>query len=119
MSKKKKKRAAGTVSKEISEKDIEFEMILQFAGWICLIALVGFLGVWGLFDYILEIIEIELNNIIYAYLLFTGTSCAFCFALETKVKKERDKKKQFFVDWMITEFFLCMFAIFSVAVYQW
>ncbi|MGV9199105.1 MAG: hypothetical protein ACOC4M_09715, partial [Promethearchaeia archaeon] len=75
--------------------------------------------VWGLFDYVLKIIEIELNQMIYAYVLFIGTSCAFCFALESKVKKEREKKKQFFIDWLLTEFFLCMFAIFSVAVYQW
>lgn len=119
MSSKKKKRASGRASTGISEKDIEFEMILQFAGWIFLIVLAGFFGIWGLFDYALNIIEIEINQMIFAYVLFTGTSCAFCFGLETKIKKERDKKKQFFVDWLLTEFFLCMFAIFSVAIYQW
>jgi hypothetical protein len=44
---------------------------------------------------------------------------AFSFGLASKIRKNRDKKKEIFVNWMIAEFIVCMFAIFSIAVYQW
>lgn len=118
MSKIKKKpidRSTTTISKE----EIAFEKSIQFCGWMFLIALSIFLAYYGIFDVILETIEIEITAMLYSYVIFTGTSSALCFALSTKIRKNRDKKKEIFIDWIIAEFLFCMFAIFSVAIYQW
>ncbi|UCD02098.1 MAG: hypothetical protein JSV23_03525 [Promethearchaeota archaeon] len=103
----------------ISELDVKFEKIIQFSGWIFLLALVGFMGAWILFDFILEIIDLELSAMTFTFIVFTGTNSAISFALATKIKNNRDKKKQFFQDWLLGEFLFCMLAIFAVAVYQW
>lgn len=117
MSKIKKKRTSGPSS--ISELDIKFEKIIQFSGWMYLLALGGFMGAWVLFDFILEIFELELSAWTYAFIIFTGTNSAISFALSTKIKNNRDKKKEFFRDWLLGEFIFSMLAIFAVAVYVW
>ena len=117
MSKRKKPidRATTTISKE----EIIFEKAIQYSGWFFLIALSVFLGYWGIFDALLETMEINIDQMLFSYILFNGVSMAFSFALSTKIRKNRDKKREIFLDWIIAEFFICMFAIFSVAVYQW
>ena len=103
----------------ISKEEIMLEKAIQYSGWFFLIAVSIFLGYWGIFDALLETIEVNINQMLFSYILFNGTSMAFSFALSTKIRKNRDKKKGIFVDWIIAEFMLGMFAIFSVAVYQW
>jgi hypothetical protein len=117
MSKIKKKRSVGPST--ISELDIKFEKIIQFSGWLFLFALVGFLGAWVLLDLILEMIDLEISVMTFAFIIFTGTNSAISFGLATKIKNNRDKKKQFFHDWLLGEFLFCMLAIFSIAAYQW
>ena len=114
-----KKKTLDRSTTTISKRDIAFEKSIYFCGWMFLIAVGVFLIYYGIFDYALETIEIEITAMLFSYMLFTGTSSALCFALSTKIGKNRDKKKEIFIDWIIAEFLLCMFAIFSVAVYQW
>jgi hypothetical protein len=117
MSKIKKKRFESPST--ISELDIKFEKIIQFSGWLFLFALVGFLGAWVLLDIILEIIDLEISVMTFTFIIFTGTNSAISFGLATKIKNNRDKKKQFFHDWLLGEFLFSMLAIFSIAAYQW
>lgn len=114
-----KKKPVDRSTTTISKKDIAFEKLIQFCAWMFLISLSIFLAYYGIFDVILEEIEIEITIMLFSYALFTGTSSALCFALSTKIRKNRDRKKEIFIDWIIAEFLFCMFAIFSVAVYQW
>ena len=114
-----KKKTDDRSTTTISKKDIALEKSIQFCAWMFLISLSIFLVYYGIFDVILEEIDIEITAMLYSYSLFTGTSSALCFALSTKIRKNRDRKKEIFIDWMIAEFIFCMFAIFSVAVYQW
>lgn len=114
-----KKKIADRPSTTITEADIIFEKTIQFCGWIFLIISLGFLGFWGLFHYLLKIIEIEINISAFSFIIFSGISSAISFALSSVIKKNRDKKKSIFVDWIIAEFLFCMFAIFTVAAYQW
>ena len=118
MSKVKKKRIDRSTT-TISKKDINFEKILQFSAWFFLIACSGVLAYWALFDVILDRMVIHIGAMYFTYILFTGTSAALCFALVTKIRKNRDKKKEIMIDWLIAEFLFCMFAIFAVAIYQW
>lgn len=118
MSKVKKKAVDHSTTVDL-KKDIAFEKLIYFCGWMFLISLCIFLFYYAVFDYILETVEIEITAMIFSYALFTGTSSLFCFALSTFIRKNRDRKKEIFIDWLISEFLLCMFAIFSVAVYQW
>ncbi|MFX1339630.1 MAG: hypothetical protein ACFFDK_13540 [Promethearchaeota archaeon] len=117
MSKIKKKRTASL--SPISELDLKFEKIIQFSGWIFLLALIGFFGAWFLLDGVLNMIDLELGAITFAIIVFIGTNIAISFALASKIKNNRDNKKQLFLDWLIGEFIFCMFAIFTVAAYQW
>ncbi|MFX1501127.1 MAG: hypothetical protein ACFFDH_09220 [Promethearchaeota archaeon] len=117
MSKVKKKRVEGPST--VSELDIRFEKIIQFSGWLFLFALLGFLGAWVLLDAILKMIDLQISVITFTFIIFTGTNSAISFALATKIKNNRDKKKQFFHDWLLGEFLFCMFTIFSIAAYQW
>lgn len=103
--------------KTLSELDIKFEKIVQFSGWIFLFALGGFMGGWAVLDTILEIIN--LNAMTFSFIIFTGTNSAVSFGVASKIKNDRTKKREFFLDWLIGEFLLCMFAIFAVAAYQW
>lgn len=102
----------------ISETDIKFEKIIQFSGWIFLLVLAGFLGGWALLD-LLNIYELHLEAMSFALIVFTAVSSAFCFGLVTRIKNNRDQKRELFLDWMLAEFLFCMFAIFAIAVYQW
>ncbi|KKM99722.1 hypothetical protein LCGC14_1145060 [marine sediment metagenome] len=117
MSKFKKTRSEHLPS--ISELDIQLEKIIQFSGWIFLFALMGFMGAWILFDNILNIIKFELSAMTFSIIIFTGINAAISFGLATKIKNNREKKKEFFLDWLLGEFLICMFTIFSVAIYQW
>ncbi|MHA2391041.1 MAG: hypothetical protein ACXAEX_03655 [Promethearchaeota archaeon] len=105
--------------KTISELDVKFEKIIQFSGWIFLLALGGIMGGWFLLDNVLEIISLDLDAILFSLIIFTGTNSAVSFGVSTKIKNNRDKKKGYFHDWLIGEFLLCMIAIFTVAAYQW
>ncbi|MFX0047360.1 MAG: hypothetical protein ACFE8G_04245 [Candidatus Hermodarchaeota archaeon] len=117
MSKVKKKptRLPGGLSKE----EVVFEKVIQFSGWIFLIALLIFLSVYFIFDSILDIIKLDLNAPTFSLLIFTGTNSAISFALAALVKKNRDQKKKMYIDWLLGEFIICIISIFIVAVYQW
>jgi hypothetical protein len=117
MSKVKKKQIER--QKAISEADIKFEKIIRFSGWIFILALGAILGGWLVLDNVLNIIELDLNAMTFSLIIFTGTNSAISFGLASKIKSNRDKKKQFFLDWLIGEFLFCMVAIFAVAAYQW
>jgi hypothetical protein len=116
---KSKKKSEDRSTTTISKKDIAFEKSIQFCAWMFLISLSIFLIYYGIFDVILEEVDIEITAMLFSYTLFTGTSSALCFALSTKIRRNRDRKREIFIDWIIAEFLFCMFAIFSVAVYQW
>lgn len=117
MSKVKKKptRSSGGLSQE----EIVFEKVLNFSGWIFLIALLSILSVFFIFDGILDLIEVQLNAATFTLVIFTGTNAAINFALATRVKKNRDQKRKLFIDWLLGEFLFCAIAIFVVAAYQW
>ena len=104
---------------EISELDIKFQKIIQFSGWLFLFTLIGFMGAWILFDYILALISLELTAMTFTFIIFTGTNSAISFALAAKIKENKENKQRFFHDWLLGEFLFCMFAIFAVAAYQW
>jgi len=114
-----KKKPIDRSTTTVTKKDINFEKILQFAGLFFLIAFSWFIVYWIFFDVILNKEEIVTGRMHVAYLIFTAYSAVFCFALTTKTKKNRDRKKSIFVDWLIAEFFFCVFAIFVVAIYIW
>ncbi len=103
----------------ISDLDIIFEKIIQFSGWLFLLVLVGFMGAWIFFDTVLKIVDLELTAMTYSFIIFIGTNSAISFALATKIKNNRDKKKQFFHDWLLGEFMFCMLTVFAIAIYQW
>lgn len=84
-----------------------------------LFALGAFMGGWFLLDMALEIIDLNLNAMTFSFIIFTGTNSAVSFALASKIKNDRTKKREILLDWLIGEFFLSMFAIFAVAAYQW
>ncbi|MFX1376857.1 MAG: hypothetical protein ACFFA0_13700 [Promethearchaeota archaeon] len=105
--------------KVLSKLDIKFEKIIQFSGWMFLFALGGFLGGWFLLDNILEIFDLSLNAMTFSFVIFTGTNAAVSFGLASKIRNDRTRKREFFLDWLVGEFLFCMFAIFTVAAYQW
>ncbi len=108
-----------TRKRAISEIDIKFEKIIQFSGWMFLLALGVFMGGWVLLDDILNILSLNLDAMSFSLIIFTGTNSAVSFGLASKIKGNPNKKRSFFLDWLLGEFFLCMFAIFAVAAYQW
>jgi hypothetical protein len=103
----------------ISEIDIKFEKIIQFSGWIFLLGLGAFMGGWVILDDIFNIVTLSLNEATFSFIIFMGTNSAVSFGLATKIKKNPEKKKSFYLDWLLGEFLLCMIAIFAVAAYQW
>jgi hypothetical protein len=116
MSKIKKKK---DYESKISTEDIKFEKIIQFSGYMFLIALLLFMGAWVLLDFLLNIIDIELNASTYAIILFTGINSAISLGVASKIKSNRDEKKKLYFDWLIGVFLISMMAIFAVSVYQW
>ncbi|TFF63430.1 MAG: hypothetical protein EU521_01740 [Promethearchaeota archaeon] len=117
MSKVKKKKTI--YDSKITKEDIKFEKIIQFSGYIFLIALILFVGAWILLDLLLNVIEIELNASSYAIILFTGINSAMSFGLASKISEDRKEKKKLYFDWLIGVFLISMMAIFAVSVYQW
>ncbi len=117
MSKIKKKRSEDLTI--ISDLDVKFEKIIQFSGWLFLLVLGGFMGAWIFLDTVLKIVDLELTAMTYSFIIFIGTNSAISFALATKIKNNRDKKKQFFYDWLLGEFMFCMLTVFAIAIYQW
>ncbi len=103
------------------ETDVRFERSIEISGWFFLIAIIGFLGLWIIFDFLLDVsmIDFEANVYSFTYIVFTGTSSAFAFSVSWNIKSNREKKKQIFFDWLLGEFLLCLFAIFALAIYQW
>jgi len=104
--------------RSISKEDMILEKIMQFSGWIFLLVLGIFLGIWGFLD-LIDISEIKLEAVTFTFIIFTGTSSALSFGLATRIKNNRDKKKEIIIDWMLGEFLFSMFAIFAIAAYQW
>ena len=103
------------------EEDIKFEKMINYSGWIFLFALIAFLFSWFVLDAIINIpfIDFEENVLTFSFIVFTATASAFSFGLAASIKKNRDKKKQLFTDWIIAIFLFSMFAIFALAAYQW
>jgi hypothetical protein len=116
MSKIKKKK---DYESKISREDIKFEKIIQFSGYMFLIALILFMGAWILLDFLLNIIDIELNASSYTIILFTGINSAISLGVASKIKDNRDEKKKLYFDWLIGVFLVSMMAIFAVCAYQW
>ncbi|MFX1378513.1 MAG: hypothetical protein ACFFA4_05430 [Promethearchaeota archaeon] len=104
---------------KVSELDMNFKKILQFSGWFFLLGLLGFLGGWLVLDNILDIINLNLDVVEFSIIIFTGTNSAISFALASKIKNNLEKKRQYFLDWLLAEFLFCMLAIFTIAAYQW
>jgi len=100
----------------LSEEEVKFEKIIQFSGWIFLIALISLMGTFIIFD---SVFELELNASIFTLIIFFGTNSAISFGLATRIRKNRDQKKKLYFDWLMGEFLLGIIAIFAVAVYQW
>ncbi len=117
MSKVKKKKLRPR-KKHVEEEEPPLIKIVRIAGWFFLIIVGVILGTWGLFDAALELIELKLDAISFSFIIFTGTSSALCFGLETKMKNNIFAIRQLFLDWILGEFIFCLFAIFTVAVYQ-
>ena len=117
MSKVRKKQI--TRKRAISELDIKFEKIIQFSGWMFLLVLGAFMAGWVLIDDILNILRLNLDAMNFSFIIFIGTNSAVSFGVASKIRGNPDKKRGFFLDWLLGEFLLCMFAIFAVAAYQW
>ena len=64
-------------------------------------------------------IDIELTRPVFAYILYMGSNAALSFGMAASINKNLDKKKEIFLDWLIAQFLFSMFAILSLAVYQW
>jgi len=103
----------------LSHEEIVFEKIMHFSGWIFFIALLLILSAFFIFDSLLDLIELKLNSSTFTLIIFTGTNAAISFAVATRVKKNRDKKKSIFIDWLSGEFIFCIIAIAVIAAYQW
>ena len=117
MSKIKKKRFVD--QKGISDLNLRFAKIFQFSGWFFLLIIGGFMAAWILLDTVLDIISLDITGMTFPFIIFTGTNSAISFALATKIKNSGDKKRQYFLDWLLGEFIFCMFTVFAVAAYQW
>jgi len=103
----------------LSEEEVKFEKIIQFSGWIFLIALIILMGALIILDSVLGLIVLELNASTFTLIIFFGTNSAISFGLATRIKKNRDQKKILYFDWLMGEFLLGIIAIIAVAVYQW
>ena len=103
----------------LSQEEIVFEKVIQFSGWMFLIALLMFLSAFFVFDMILDLIELTLNASTFTLIIFTGTNAAISFALATRVKKNRDQKRKLFSVLKFGQFIFCLVAVFVVAAYQW
>jgi len=117
MSKVKKKKTSPDT--ELSQKDVRLEKTIQFTGWFFLLAIILFMGFWVLFDTILDWIDIVLDASAYAFIVYTVTNAAVCFAIATYIKNHRENKRKIYHDWILGELFFTILAIFAVAVYQW
>ncbi|TXT58982.1 MAG: conserved membrane protein of unknown function [Promethearchaeota archaeon] len=113
-----KRKKAPKKKEGISEKQIVFERSLQISGWFFLITLGIFMLIYALFDMLLEIVQIEVNAVVFAFVIFMATSAAFSFGLVSSIRKNRENTSKIFYDWLIGEFLFCMFVIFAVAIYQ-
>jgi hypothetical protein len=103
----------------LSQEEIVFEKVINFSGWMFLIALLIILSAFFIFDMILDLIELPLNASTFTLLIFTGTNAAISFGLATRVKKNRDQKRKLFLDWLLGQFIFCIIAVFVIAAYQW
>lgn len=101
------------------KEEIFFEKIIQFTGWIFLLVVLIFLGIWVIFDFILGIIDLVVGTEVFVFILFMGINSGLSFGLTAVIKNNRDQKKTFFLDWLFGEFLLGIFTIFSIAAYQW
>ena len=83
--------------KTISELDVKFEKIMQFSGWMFLLALGAIMGGWFLLDNILGIISLDLDAMLFSLIIFTGTNSAVSFGVSSKIKNNRDKKREYYL----------------------
>jgi len=118
MSKVKKKSIYQQTS--LSEIDVRLEKIINILGLIFFIISITVLGTILLFDFFdIAEMEISLTRISFAFMIFTGVSSALSFGLSSLMKKQRDKKRSIFLDWLLSELLLCFFAICTIGAYQW
>ena len=74
--------------------DLKFEKIMQFSGWIFLLILLGFMGAWVLFEFVLDIIELSTSVSVFTLVIFMGINAAVSFGLATKINNNMDQKKE-------------------------
>jgi len=122
----KKERKKPTVISEFSESDTKFFRIIQFTGWVSLLiggAILILLLYLAFIDENNQIsiagIEIGISRTLVTIMIFSITTTIFCFGTVDLLKKDISKKKQYFASWLIGEFLLAIFGIFSLAAYQW
>ncbi len=124
MSKKEKKKPSALP--EIPDLDKKFLSIIQFTGWISLL-IGGALLVLNLYlafideNHMITIgdIEIGITRTSVIIMIFSITTTVFCFGVVDLLRRDLSKKKQYFMSWLIGEFLLAIFGVFSLAVYQW
>ncbi len=122
----KKERKKPTAKPEFSDSDAEFLRIFQFTGWISFLigGVILILLLYLAFideNNVITIagIEIGINRTLVSLMIFSITTTIFCFGTVDLLKKDISKKKQYFISWLIGEFLLAIFGIFSLAAYQW
>ena len=103
----------------ISALDTNFIKVIQFSGWLFLLGLFGFIGGWLILDNVLHIINLEFDAAEFSIIIFIGTNAGVSFGLASKMKNNQEKKRQYFLDWLLAEFIFCMLAVFAIAAYQW
>lgn len=124
MSKKEKKKPSALP--ELPDLDKKFLTIIQFTGWISLL-IGGSLLILNLYlafideNHIITIgaIEIGISRTSVVIMIFSITTTVFCFGIVDLLRSDLSKKKQYFMSWLIGEFLLAMFGVFSLAAYQW
>ncbi len=124
MSKKEKKKPSALP--ELPDLDKKFLDIIQFTGWISLL-IGGSLLILNLYlafideNHIITIgaIEIGISRTSVVIMIFSITTTVFCFGIVDLLRSDLSKKRQYFMSWLIGEFLLAMFGVFSLAVYQW
>lgn len=124
MSKKEKKKPSALL--ELPDLDKKFLTIIQFTGWISLL-IGGSLLILNLYlafideNHIITIgtIEIGISRTSVIIMIFSITTTVFCFGMVDLLRSDLSKKKQYFMSWLIGEFLLAMFGVFSLAAYQW
>ncbi|TFG00427.1 MAG: hypothetical protein EU541_02320 [Promethearchaeota archaeon] len=119
MSKYKQKRK----KKALEESEVDSRLIktLGITGALFLFIFIGYMGIWVIINYVLDIsfILFTENEYSFTFVIFTCTSSALTFGLRANIRENQEKKKKLFINWIISEFIIVVFAIFVLAAYQW